>query len=306
MSTLGLELVAPFLGILLAGILAGRFALLPSGSSEVLSRFVFTIAMPALFVESLSRTPVGQFFDWHYIAVLGGGMLLVMGLGFAVARFTFPGSLTAHGLHALATMFSSTAYIGLPLLLALYGDAALAPGIIGAVITGVVFAPIAITLAEFERGGGQYGKVILRTATSPPVLATATGLGLSAADIALPGPVAGFCKLLGGAFVPCMLFAAGLFIASCDLKRASTEVAWIVGAKLLLHPAITWWLAVNVFALEGSLPTMVVIQAALPVGAPVFVLAQHYGVFVTRSSTAIAWSTALSLVTLPLLLAFVT
>jgi predicted permease len=71
-----------------------------------------------------------------------------------------------------------------------------------------------------------------------------------------------------------------------------------------LHPLITWWLAYHVFALQGILPEIAVLQAALPTGVPVFVLAQQYNTFVTRSSAAIVISTAASVVTLSALLFF--
>ena len=102
---------------------------------------------------------------------------------------------------------------------------------------------------------------------------------------------------LGGAFVPCALFAAGLFIAGCSLRGATTEIGWLVCAKLLLHPLITWWFAFYLFDLDPLFATVAVIQAALPSGVPVFVLAQHYGTFITRSSATIAISTALSVLT---------
>ena len=85
------------------------------------------------------------------------------------------------------------------------------------------------------------------------------------------------------------------------MRSSTTEVGWLVFAKLIVHPLITWWLAYHVFELEGILPAIAVIQAALPSGVPVFVLAQQYKTFVPQSSAAIAWSTALSVLTLPIL-----
>lgn len=67
---------------------------------------------------------------------------------------------------------------------------------------------------------------------------------------------------------------------------------------------ITWWLAYRVFTLEGILPAIAVLQAALPSGVPVFVLAQKYNTFVTRSSAAIVVSTVLSVLTLSALILF--
>lgn len=305
MATQGLSAVIPFFAILAFGYLAGKLKLLPEGSSEALSRFVFVVAMPALFIVSLARTPLEEFFDWAFLGALGGGMLIMFGIAFVVARLVFPNTLTAHGLHSLAAMFSSTAYIGLPLLLTVFGDAAMVPGIIGAVITGAIFAPIAIVLAELDstrKGRQGLWSSLKAVFVSPPIVATAVGLLISATGIALPAPVATFCDLLGGAFVPCMLFSAGLFISTCSFSGAKVEIGWLVFAKLILHPVITWWLAFHVFALPGFLGAIAVIQAALPVGVPVFVFAQQYKTFVTQSSAAIAWSTGLSVFTLSALL----
>jgi len=285
---------------MVAGYLAARFKLLPDTASEVLSRFVFVIALPALIFTSLARISVAEFFNWHYIGALGGGMLAMFVIGIIVSRTAFKGSLTSTALHGLTAMYSSTAYIGLPLILTIYGDAARVPGIIGAIITGLVFAPLAIVLVEVDRGrngNAHFMAPLLTVLSRPPVIAVALGLAVSASGIAVPVPVNTFFALLGGAFVPCALFAAGLFIAGCSIRGATAEISWLVCAKLVLHPLITWWLAFHVFELDRLFATVAVIQAALPSGVPVFVLAQQYKTFITRSSAVIAISTALSVVT---------
>ena len=176
-------------------------------------------------------------------------------------------------------------------------------------ITGAVFLPLGIILAEIDKGRGR-GKgditfaPLIAVLRNPIIVATLAGLTTSAAGIVIPGPITTFCKLLSGAFVPCALFAAGLFISGCSVKGQTKEIAWLVFAKLLLHPFITWWFAYHVFALEGILPAIAVLQAALPSGVPVFVLAQQYNTFVTRSSAVIVVSTAVSVVTLSALLVF--
>ena len=296
---------------MVSGYLAARFKLLPETASQVLTRFVFVIALPALIFTSLSRISVAEFFNWQYIGALGGGMLIMFCLGMVVARIAFPGSLTTTALHGLTAMYSSTAYIGLPLILTIFGDDARAPGIIGAIITGLVFSPLAIVIAEFDRGRNSNGysnkrlwSPLLTVFTRPPIIAVLAGLSVSASGIPVPVPVTSFFALLGGAFVPCALFAAGLFIASCSIRGASAEISWLVVAKLILHPLITWWLAFHVFELSALYATVAVIQAALPSGVPVFVLAQQYQTFITRSSAVIAISTAISVLTVSVLFVF--
>ncbi len=292
---------------MVAGYMAGRFRLLNSDASAALSRFTFVAAMPALVFISLSRVPVEDFFDWPFLGTLGGGMMAVYVFSVLVARFVFPASLTELGLHGLTAMFSSTAYIGLPIILIAFGEEALVPGIIGAVITGVVFFPIAVFLAEIDKGNTR-GSVVLSpllgALKNPILLATGAGLAVSAAGIQVPAPVTTFCEILGDAFIPCALFSAGLFMVGCTVEGDVKEIGWLVFVKLALHPLITWWLAYHVFQLEGILPAIAVLQAALPSGVPVFVLAQQYGTFIARSNAVIFISTALSIFTLSGLLVF--
>lgn len=308
MSSNALNTILPLFGIMLAGYLFARLRILRDGSSEILSTFVFAVSLPALIFISLAKVPVSEFFNWPFLGALGGGMLAMFGIGFLVARTVFPENLTANGLHALAAMFSSTGYIGLPLVLIVFGDAALIPGIISAVITGAFFMPLAIIIAETDKcsdKGHAIRASLLGVARNPLLLATAAGLAASWSGILIPDPLAKGFQLLGDSFVPCSLFSAGLFMAGAKVKGETTEIGWLVFAKLVLHPLITFWLAYSVFDLGEMLAAIAVIMAALPCGVPVFVLAQQYGQFVARSNAIIVVSTALSVFTLTGLIAFI-
>lgn len=290
---------------MLAGFISGRIKLFPSNSSSVISQFVFLVAMPSFIFISLSTIPVAHFFNWTYLAALGGGMFIIFAGSIIVAKFVFKQSLTTQSLHALSAMFSSTAYIGLPLILIIFGEEGLVPGIIGSVITVAIFMPLTVILIEIDKG--EVGRktvlaTLLQVIQNPLLIATAAGLLLSASGIELAMPLVDFFSLLGDAFIPCALFAAGLFTSGCKIAGDVTEISWVVLVKLIMHPLATWWLAFHVFELEGILPVIAVLQAALPSGVPVFVIAQHYDSFVSRSSAVIALSTAVSILTLPVVL----
>ena len=300
-----IDVILPVFAIMLAGVAAARFRLFPDGASEVLSLFVYYAAGPALIVVSLSRTPVGDFFNWAFLGALGGGMAVILGLSLLIAGRFFPGSLADLGLHGMSSMYSSTGYIGIPLLLIAFGDAAIVPAIIGAVITGAIFLPIAIVLAEVDQGGHRANRLLrslFGAAISPFVVSTAAGLGISALGLVLPVAAATFFDILGGAFGPSALFAAGLFIGSRRIRAAAPEVSWLVFVKLVLQPLITWWLAYQVFGLSGIWAAAAVIHSALPTGVPVFVVAQRYKTHVERSSAVVVVSTGLSVATLSVLL----
>lgn len=307
MGRVQLEVILPLAGIMLAGYLARRFGAVKAGTSEILNRFVFVVALPALIFGSLTRVSIAEVLYWPFLIALGGGMLATFVLSMLIARFVFPDSLTALTLHSLSSMFSSTGYIGLPLIMLTFGDSALAPAIVGVVLTGAVFLPLGVILAEFDgdRATGKFNLApLIGIARDPIVLAAVSGLAVSALGVAIPQPLATFCDLLGGAFTPCALFSAGIFLVGCSVEGHGKEIGWLVFAKLIVHPLITWWLAYRVLELEGVYPAIAVLLAALPSGVPVFVLAERYGTFTVRSNAVIVLSTVLSIITLSGLLYF--
>ena len=60
-----------------------------------------------------------------------------------------------------------------------------------------------------------------------------------------------------------------------------------------------------IFPLKPYEATIVVAAAAMPVAGNVFMLAQHYGVAAKRVSAAILFSTAISILTFPLVVSWV-
>lgn len=305
MTNVGIEVIAPVFGIMVAGFLAARFRVFGSDSSAALSRFVFYVALPALTFISLARVPVAEVFDWPLIGAFGGACLVLFVVGYAAARFVFPDTPTDRALHALCAMFSSTGYLGLPLVVMAFGDKALIPGIIGTVVTGAIFFPLTVLLAEMSKGRDA-GRMILApfldVLKTPMLLAAIAGMLVSFFGVPIPRAVGAFCDILGGAFIPCALFSAGLFVANCTVKGEVREVGWLVFAKLFLHPLVAWWLAYKVLDLEPMKAAIAVLLAALPTGVPAFVLAQQYKAFVMRSNAIIVISTAISVVTLSALL----
>jgi malonate transporter len=81
------------------------------------------------------------------------------------------------------------------------------------------------------------------------------------------------------------------------------EVAWLSFLKLVINPLIAWGLVLYAFRLEPFWAESAVLIAAIPTGALVFVFAQRYGVYVRQSAAVVVVTTALSVLTLSVLLA---
>jgi hypothetical protein len=298
-----LNVVLPVFGIILAGYLCGRFRVLGEASSEALNRFVYFLALPALFFISMARVPVGDVLNWRFLAAYVGGVAVTALAAVGIGRAMFPNRLAATGLQGLAAIFANTGYMGIPLLVTAFGPAAALPAIIATVLNGAVIMALGIFIVEMDlsRERGAAGVVVdalLGVVKSPLVLAAAAGILASSAGLAVPQAAGRFCDILGAAAPPAALFAIGLFMVGRSMTAGIGETSWLVLHKLLVQPLVTAGIAFGLLPMDRVWAASAVTLAALPTGSLVFVLAQQYGVYTQRATAVILVSTVVSVITL--------
>lgn len=302
-----LDVVLPVFGLILAGVIAGRFRILGQDSSEALNRFVYFFALPAVLFLGMARVPVAQSANLPFLADYFGALAAVVAIVVAVARVCFPGRAAEYALGAMSGIFSNTGYMGIPLFLTAFGPKGMLPAVVSTVVATIGVLGAVVGVIEIEQHGNAGAVLAVKRAgraiaTNPLIVAPVVGVAWSAAGIPIPASLATFGDLLGAAAGPCALFAIGLFLASRSLTtllggRKLIEVSWLVAVKLVLQPLLTWvlgvYLGVPPFWLAAA-----VILAALPTGALTFVVATNYGVYVERTSAVILVSTVASVITL--------
>lgn len=301
-----LEVVLPVFGLILAGWTFQKGGWLPEGGAKALGVFVFYLAIPALLFRSMARgLPELDAASGLYGAYFGGVAAMYL-LAWLIGRGVFGLGAQDRTMMGMGAGFSNIVIIGLPLIGLAYGDAGLVP----TVLIIAIHSPLLIggtTLAiEALRGGESPLRVAASTATAlvrnPVILGVLTGIAWGATGLGLHPAVERFVTLLAGAAAPSALFALGASLAEFRIRGALAESLAMVGLKLLVLPALVWLLATFVFALPPLWRDVAVLCAAIPTGANVFLLGQRYGLYVRRSATAVLISTAVSIVTLSLLL----
>ena len=103
--------------------------------------------------------------------------------------------------------------------------------------------------------------------------------------------------------MPGALFAIGASLARKTTERMSVAT-WLSFVKLVLHPAAIAFLALVVWPVETYAAAVMIASAALPTAGNIYMLAQHYEVAPQRVSATILISTAISIVTVSLVLAW--
>jgi malonate transporter len=305
-----LTVAIPFFAIALLGYIAGRSGLLSQASLAGLNGFVYWFALPVLMAVKIGQAPLRQTFDPNFLlAYYGGGLIvLLLALGTCVTLFRDRPAVTV--LQGLCAIFGNVGYMGLPVAMAAFGPEAILPAVLAVVGDAGVLVVLAIVAIELDlrrgEGAGDAIKKALRgVMRNPIILAIAVGMLVALLGLPWPKPVAAFGDLLGGAAGPCAMFALGGSLSDRKLSETAAmggEVALLCAFKLIAHPIAVGLMATYVFTFDPVWTSAAILQAATPIAATVFVLAQIYGHYVAQSSAAVLLSTAGSMVTVSALL----
>ncbi|MGI4846714.1 MAG: AEC family transporter, partial [Janthinobacterium lividum] len=276
-----IEILFPIFALILAGFLCRKRAIFGSAAGSELNRLVVWLALPALLFDIMAHASWHELNQPAFIAAFGLGCAAVFAGVLAVALIRGR-HLADASIEAIAAAYPNTGYMGFPLGLALFGKASLAPVTIATIIVVCVVFAVAIALIEISLESERRAhiillKIVLKLLRNPLVFAPLAGVLMAASGLTMPAGLEHFLKLAGAAASPCALICLGVFLA--EKRPAGSSHAGALAltlVKLLVQPAMTWWLATRVFHMPGQLVQMAVVLAALPTGTGPFMLAEYY------------------------------
>jgi predicted permease len=138
---------------------------------------------------------------------------------------------------------------------------------------------------------------------NPVVVSIALAFLWRATGFGIPAPVARLLGLLGAAGPPLALFCLGATLPRPTGWTDLREVSLAAVFKLVLMPALVAGFA-HFAGVTGVAFAVVVMASALPTGANAFLLARRFATMAEASASTVVVSTALSVVTLTVLLAW--
>lgn len=311
MSTM-LSAVLPIFALILAGYVCGRRGTFGPGATDSLNRFVVYLALPALLFLGAAHVTRATAGPPSFLIAFSLAMLACFALSFALERLA--GHRVADcAIAGLGGGYANTGFMGIPLCLALFGDAGLPPALMSSLLTISGLFAIALILIEFDlQSSPNLGRTLLRTTRSllanPLVVAPLAGFALDASGLPLPAPALHFATLLGDAASPCALVTIGLFLSR---RRQPDEpsaepfgIARQVAIKMLLQPVLTGLIVWRCTSLPPLWTESAVLISALPTGTGPFMLAKLYDREAASISSVILISTLLSIVSITLLVAW--
>lgn len=308
-----LLVLLPVALLLFSGILADRLRLIPSGGAAVLNQFVFNISMPCLVFSSTALCSPEDLAQGPYIlGTLGISfvccwlvqLLLSRGLRKFRAEAALMGFLAG---------FSNAAFLGLPILMEFM------PGnhevVLASTITIVMATALIVFcmfLLEWYGNGEKLSrgkllrKVMLSLLRNPILIATLLGGAACVARLPIPEVLLKFLRMGAATAVPCALVAQGMVLSMQMTSEVGGEshpgrqiVVQLV--KLVLMPLLTW-LALDALDVSPAWLVAGVVLAAMPTGSISYVISETYGVGERDCSQIILLGTAVSVLTVPVIL----
>lgn len=298
----------PFFALIGLGYHAGRTKFFTPEATAYLTKFVFYFALSAMLFRFSANLSLGDILDWPFVfAYLSGSMVIyVLATIVAILR-KLPVAEAA--VEAQCAVIGNVGFLGIPMLVLLLGEAAVGPVMMVLAVDLIVFGGFIVILITGSRDGkmtlGVFRTVTIGLVKNPMIVSISLGLLVSGLALPIPGPVNEFLTILGGAATPGALFAIGASLASKSAERMHVA-GWLSLCKLGLHPAAVAFFALYVFAIDPYAAGVMIAAASLPVAGNVYILAQHYGVAPARVSATILISTAISVLTVSGVIAWVT
>jgi malonate transporter len=297
----------PIFGVILAGLLAGRWRILGGEATAALNAFVSYFALPVLFFGTLARTPVRAVLDPHLMLGFSLVVLATFAVGMLSTWLAVRGGLARMSLQGIASSWGNVGYMGVPICLAAFGEPGLPPAMLAVIVTSVISMVFGVMLIELEVAAG-HGPVLMfftaawNVARNPLPLSIAAGIAWSGLALPLPIPVEKWIDLLGAAASPCALFAIGLFLSDKSVRHGLAEAGLATLIKLLLQPLLAAVVLPHFIDLKSVAGQAALVMASLPTAANAFVLAKQFNVQVEQNTASVLLSTAFSVLTVSALL----
>ncbi|MEW9919980.1 AEC family transporter [Marimonas sp. MJW-29] len=297
----------PFFALIGLGYWAGRSRFFSAEATAYLTKFVFYFALSAMLFRFSANLSLAEVWDTRLVVAYLWGTAFVYGIATLVG-FLRGLDVQTTAVEAQCAVIGNAGFLGVPMLTLLLGPEAIGPIILALSTDLIVFSSLIVILITVARDGQPSLRIFLSIALgllkNPMIVAITLGFLWSSLAIPIPAPMNEFLAILGGAATPGALFAIGASLALTQPDRLPIA-GWLTFCKLVLHPLFVGFAALFLFVVDPFKAGVVIAAAALPVAGNVYMLAQHYGVAPARVSTAILMSTAISIVSVSLVVGWV-
>ena len=299
--------------MMLPGVILKKTKLSSDGLGKGLSNLVLFIAQPALvFVAYLKPYDPDILINALYVLLFSIVAHVIFSVVALLSYKSAPDSVRR--MLRFATIFSNAAFMGIPLIAAVLGDAAIIYASIYNITFNLFLWSLGVYICTDEDGetddvGRFLKKAILKALVHPVMLAAVLGLVFFFLPIHddIPEIIVEALTMLKQLVAPLSMVVLGLRLADMNLKGFFTNkhLYVFVALRHFLLPAAVF-AVMRIFSLfvslDGDVIKSVLIMASAPAATSATMFAEKYDCDADYVSKLVAVSTILSLATMPIVI----
>jgi len=288
--------------IIAMGFFMAKIGLLNSAAATSMSAYLTKIVLPVALIHSLQQP-----FSMYLLAQFG-----IISLG--VIASTIIALTASFGLCVLqkiprresrvwmiASTLSNYVFMGAPIFLALYGDAANFP--ISTLIFTVNIIVVAVYMPMLRKQDGNektsIREVLKSLAANPCIVAGAAAILLFVLSIRLPGFLLDGMGMINGTLIPMAMLVLGYSISQISFKSMlSWRVFIFTAVKLLVTPILSFYIF-RMFIDNPMILGILCIGAGMPTGAMLGPATVQYDNHPHIAGQAVLATVLFSIVTVP-------
>ena len=227
--------------LILLGLVLTKLHLLDEKGSAVLSTLVVHVFNPALIISSVCEGGLQTQGDTVIEAIICGVFLYALLILIAIVVYMRSKALEEEvSICKMIVIFSNTAFVGYPILRALYGDFAV-------FVFSLMHLPFNILIFTYGRSllqKGNHQKMTVKDIFSIGTVSSIVALILYFGNISVPVRVADFFGILGDACVPLSMIVIGVSLAHASWKNVlkSKNINMVVFLRLIVLPILIAWI----------------------------------------------------------------
>lgn len=286
--------------LVLLGFVLRIFKIAGEKEAAALMKITAYTTLPALIFVIIHKTRLSANLSIVPIVALAV-MFIITLIAFLLTRFIKKKDPKVIAPLLLTAAVGNTGYLGYPLTLKIFGVEGLAVAVIYDIFATVVFA-LTFGVYVFSKASNNSEvsspNIFKQIVSFVPLQAAVIALILK--PVLMPVPIMNTLEFLGSAAIPVILLAIGLSFKPIVDKSYLLLMMIVVGLKLLLSPLLVYFFGSLV--LKGVALKVMVLEAAMPSMMLSYLLAEKFKLDTRFTGFAILLTTALSIVTIPLIL----
>ena len=296
--------------LMLSGYILRKARIITDEVNAGLSAILLKVALPCTILMSMQREFSAEMLAEGLIVLAVALVLhfLTPALGLLLTKICRV-PVDTRGIWLFALSFANVAYMGYPVINAIYGEDALFYVAMNNVSFNLLFPTLGYALvtyglpkADAPAQKASVRGVLKRLGRNEALIATIVGLTLFVTSVRLPAPVGNALSMAGSLTTPVSMMIIGGLLAKNSFKLVFSDVRiYALAAVRLLVLPLAAFAILRLFVTNPLMLGVMVYLTAMPAGAVLGIVAVQKGADAFTASKVVFMTTLLSLFTIPLI-----